>query len=127
MAEAGTSLSPLDSALVFDPVLREQLLNHLGEAFGVLSYADSGFLEKSEYVWMREITQSTNLGLLLDRLVQRGLVGKEQDAYVFYSAVLAGVLSHRMAVADRYYLLLDAEVVVMAERIGLCRNLLSDR
>lgn len=119
--------SKLDSAILYNDVLRANLLAALELSFGVVSFENSGFSEKGEFLWLRHLKNSQEFYSILERMANSNLISREDDLYVVNSQFLSTILSSGMATSSRFYLDVDYEVAVMADRIGLCKSVAADR
>jgi len=117
----------LDSAILYNDVLRTNLLSALELAFGIVSFEESGFSEKGEFLWLRHIKNSQDFYRILERMANSNLITREDDLYVVNSPLFAQILSSGMATSGRFYLGVNYEVAVMADRIGLCKSVAADR
>lgn len=123
----GRKLSILDSALVENDILRSNMIEALDIEFGVVSFAESGYLEQGEYLWLRHLKDPQAFYKMLLRLEEGGLIQAEDDLFYVHSYFLAQLLSSGMATSDRFFLSVNYQAAVMAERIGLCKSVSADR
>jgi hypothetical protein len=119
--------SKLDSAILYNDILRANLLSSIELAFGIVSFDESGFSEKGEFLWLRHLKDSKEFYTILERMANSGLITREDDLYMVNSQLFAEILSSGMATSNRFYLGVNYEVAVMADRIGLCKSVAADR
>lgn len=119
--------SKLDSALLYNDVLRANLLASLELAFGLVSFEESGFSDKGEFLWLRHLKDAQDFYTILERMANSNLIKREEELYVVDSELFAQILSSGMATSSRFYLGVNYEVAVMADRIGLCKSVAADR
>lgn len=117
----------LDSALLLNDVLRSNLLESLDIAFGTVTFVDSGFNEEGEFLWLRKLKDANALRTQLERLRSSGLIKKEDNVYSVQSRILANLLTNGLYESPAFFIGINYEALVVAERIGLIQGVGSDR
>lgn len=118
----------LDSMLMQNRVRYSSLAKTLSQEFGLVLYAESGFLSTGEHLFLRKVSDPSALRKRLDALVEDGYIQrKEGGSYFIESAAVAKLIGSSMCSFQNFYLDITGEAVAISKRKGLVEIVASDR
>lgn len=118
----------IDSVLIEDLDLYQELAAALNNEFAFVAFPESGLQANGEYLFMRTLNDKAAFQQRLDRLAERDFVHKLQGStYQMNSSVMAKLIGSELSVFNDFYLSFSGNVVVIAKRRGLAESVNSDR
>lgn len=122
-----TISTKLDSVLLNDINLYQQLASHLDSEFAFEAFPESGLLSTGEYLFMRKLTSRSLFRDKLNELVRDGLVNYQDNTYQISSIVMGKLIGSELSPMRDFYLAFSNDVVVIAKRKGLAESVNADR
>lgn len=119
--------SPLDSLVIGNLSLYQQLAATLDNEFAMVAYPESGLTNSGEYLYMRTLQNKSALIAILDRLAADGYITKSESTYFINSSILAELIGSELSVLRDFYLSFSDDVAVIAKRRGLAESVNADR
>lgn len=118
--------SAADQYLLDNAAAVEDISSTLGTEFGMVMYAESGFLSTGEYLFVRKLTDPEALRNQLEMLRQRNLINKTEGIYFGQSYGLAQLLGSSLCDFSSFYINIVDDAVVISKRRGLAAMIASD-
>ena len=122
-----TISTKLDSVLLNDISLYQELASHLDSEFAFEAFPESGLLSTGEYLFLRKLTSRSLLQSKLNELVSNGLINYQDNTYQISSIVMSKLIGSELSPMRDFYLAFSNDVVVIAKRKGLAESVNADR
>ncbi|MEX0720631.1 MAG: hypothetical protein WD059_08190 [Balneolaceae bacterium] len=120
--------SSLDSLLLKDLDLYQEMAAALGNEFAFVAFPESGLQADGEYLFMRVLKDKRAFQNRLDRLAEEGVIYKpQQSTYQMNSIVISKLVGSELSTFNDFYLSFSGNVMVIAKRRGLAESVNSDR
>jgi hypothetical protein len=120
-------LTSLDSTLLEDISLYQNLANDLDSEFAFEAFPESGLLSSGEFLFMRKLKNRSSFQDQLNDLVQDDLAYFQDNTYQMSSSVMGKLIGSELSTLRDFYLAFSNDVVVIAKRKGLAESVNADR
>lgn len=120
-------LTDLDSLLLNSSDTFIAIGESLGDEFAFQALPESGLLATGEFLYLRKVSNRTELVNQLNNLQREGFINRVGNSYQINSSVLAKLLGSEMSPFTDFYLSLSQDVIAMAKRRGLSESVETDR
>jgi len=127
-ADSIEAKTPLDSLLLADKSLYNEIRNTLNNEFAFVSYEESGFLSEGEELFLRHLSDFQEFFQILKRLERQGYI-EEENGTIFYvrSRILAQLIGSPACNLSEFYLTNAYKAAVLANRRGRAESIKADR
>lgn len=122
-----TISTKLDSVLLDNISLYQNLAATLDSEFAFEAFPESGLLATGEFLLMRKLGDRSSFQTQLNRIVRDGLINVEDNTYQMSSSVMGKLIGSEMSTLRDFYLAFSNDVVVIAKRKGLAESVNADR
>ncbi|WP_428236013.1 hypothetical protein [Gracilimonas sp.] len=122
-----TITTKLDSVLLQNISLYQNLASTLASEFAFEAFPESGLLSTGEFLFMRKLKDRNSFRSQLNRLVRDGLINFQDNTYQISSSVMGKLIGSEMSTLRDFYLAFSNDVVVIAKRKGLAESVNADR
>ena len=119
--------SRLDSLLLGDMDLYQQMSSTLDTEFAFVAFPESGLLTSGEYLFLRMVKNKNAFVRHLEQLAADDMITKIQSTYHINSLVMAELIGSELATFRDFYLSFSGDVAVIAKRRGLAESVNADR
>lgn len=103
-----------------------EIAETLGNEIAFATFAESGPSSTSEYLYIRELENSSELRSILRRLAAEDIIVADGDAFLIQSNWLGKLIGSEMNPMTNFYLTIYRDVAVIAQRKGLAESVASD-
>jgi hypothetical protein len=118
----------LDSTLMNNQEIYAGLAQTLDQEFGLVMYAQSGFLSTGEHLFVRKVKDVAGLRQQLSSLANDDQIQQQESgSYFIRSAAVAKLIGSSLCTFQDFYLDVTGEAVVISKRKGLAEIVASDR
>jgi hypothetical protein len=105
----------------------DEFANTLEPEFGLVMYAESGFLTTGEHLFIRKLKDAEKLRAILEELSNRGSIEKVEEVYFVQSYLISRLIGSPLSNFKDFYLKIIGDAVVASKRKGLAETVASDR
>lgn len=120
-------ITPLDSLLLNDLELYQQMANTLNSEFAFEAFAESGLLATGEYVFLRKLRDRREFQRILNQFARNGLIIRLNNSYQVSSEILGVLIGSELSPLRDFYLSFSNDVVAIAKRRGVAESVNTDR
>lgn len=117
----------LDSLLIADDSLTEEIRKTLSPTTAFLAFEASGFLSVGEHMYLRRLTDPAAFSRILRDLQRNGLIEETNNVYYVNSHLLGRLLGGPQSRLTDFYVMRSANAAVITKRAGLARRVDQDR
>lgn len=121
------NLSDLDSVLLDNPEIYQELALSLDTELAAVAFPESGLLTDGEFLFLRALESTVTLRSNLEVFADSGLVLRQGNSFYVKSQVLANLIGTEMAPFTDFYLSFSQDVAVISKRRGLSESVDADR
>ncbi len=122
-----TSAGRLDSLLLTDGELADNIRQSLAPPTAFVTFEASGFLSVGEHMYLRRLNDPSGFSGILRELERGGYIESSNDVYYINSNVLGRMLGGPFSRLTDFYVIRSANAAVITKRSGLARRIDQDR
>ncbi len=122
-----SNLSALDSLLLDDPELYQELALSMDVEMAVVAFPESGLLTNGEFLYMRNLESMVTFRSNIEAFADSGLVMRQGNSFYIKSVVLGKLIGSEMSPFNDFYLSFSQDVAVISKRRGLSESVDADR
>ncbi len=119
--------SPLDSLLIEQPELYEEIAGTLNPRTAYVAFADPGDEATGEHIYLRHLNNTQELHRILRELAANDYIRSNDDSFYIQSGAIARLIGGPMANFEDFYLGTTWEGAVLAQRSGLIQRVRTER
>ena len=119
--------SAMDTELLSNSGTYSDLAEPLATEFGMVMYAESGFLSTGEYLFLRKLDDTSAFVDKLEEISETGLIEKVGGLYFVQSYGIAHLLSSGLSNFKNFYINITGDAAVLSKRKGLADLVASNR
>ncbi|MEX0845789.1 MAG: hypothetical protein WD022_10930 [Balneolaceae bacterium] len=120
-------VTSLDSLLLDNIELYQNLANTLDDEFAFEAFPESGLLATGEFLFMRKLRDRGAFQRLLNELTQDKLITRLNNTYQISSKIMGVLIGSELNPLRDFYLSFSNDVVVIAKRRGIAESVNMDR
>ncbi len=117
----------LDSLLLNDQDVYQNLAGALGSEFAFEAFPESGLLSNGEFLLMRKLKDRNRFRRQLNELASDGLIYRVDNTYQISSSIIGALIGSELSTLKDFYLAFSNDVVVIGKRKGLAESVNADR
>ncbi|MEX0662726.1 MAG: hypothetical protein WEA58_07615 [Balneolaceae bacterium] len=118
--------SPADEYIAENADVWRTIANQLNSEIAVATFAESGATSSSEYMFLRRLSDATELRNSLNQLEEDEIITREDDAYLIESKWLGQLIGSEINTMGSFYLYIHQDVAIMSRRKSLAESVSSD-
>jgi hypothetical protein len=120
-------ITPLDSLLLDDITLFQDLSLTIDNELAIVTFPESGLLTDGEFLFLRNLQNGNALRSAMEDLAKRGFLLKNGNSFYVKSSVLGKLIGSEMAPFTDFYVSFSQNVAVISKRRGLSESVEADR
>lgn len=118
--------SQADEYVSNNPEIWRTIANQLHPEIAFATFAESGATSSSEYMFLRQLSDATQLRNSLNQLAENNIITRDGSTYLIESEWLGQLIGSELNTMDSFYLYIYQNVAIMSQRKGLAESVSSD-
>jgi len=118
--------SPADEYMAENADVWRNIAEQLDNEVAFATFAESGATSSSEYMFLRRLSDPSQLRSSLNQLAENDIITRDGSAYLIESEWLGQLIGSELNTMDSFYLYIHQNVAVLSQRKSLAESVSSD-